>query len=142
MSKQKKIAIVGAGFVGMAAAWDLAKEGVDVTIYEASDRPGGLASGFKDDNWDWSLEKHYHHIFKTDKDILGWMEEMGLADLAYFSDTKSSLIYKSNRYQLDSPLSLLKFGPIPFFSRLRSGIVLAFLKLFPKGRLLEKSSSS
>ena len=42
-----KIAIVGAGIGGMAAAYDLVRAGHQVTIYEAADYVGGLASGFK-----------------------------------------------------------------------------------------------
>ncbi len=38
----KKIAIVGAGPAGLAAAYYLLKRGHEVDIYEASDRPGGM----------------------------------------------------------------------------------------------------
>ena len=40
-----KIAIIGAGFGGMAAAYDLSKAGHQVTIYEAAAQVGGLAAG-------------------------------------------------------------------------------------------------
>ena len=49
-----KIAVIGAGFGGLAAAYDLNKAGHDVTIYESADHAGGLASGFKEPDWDWS----------------------------------------------------------------------------------------
>jgi len=51
-----KIAVVGAGFGGMAAAYDLARAGHQVTIYEADSFVGGLASGFKEPHWRWSVE--------------------------------------------------------------------------------------
>jgi len=53
MAEQKKrtIGIIGAGPAGMSAAWDLAGAGHDVTIYEAESRPGGLAGGFKDEDY-------------------------------------------------------------------------------------------
>ena len=35
----------------MAAALTLSDAGVPVTVYEAGERVGGLAAGFKDDNW-------------------------------------------------------------------------------------------
>jgi uncharacterized protein with NAD-binding domain and iron-sulfur cluster len=72
-----KIAIIGAGFGGMAAAYDLAKAGHDVTILEAEDHPAGLASGFKEPGWDWSVEKFYHHWFAGDKHMLALIEELG-----------------------------------------------------------------
>ena len=39
-----RIAVIGAGMGGLAAAAFLAKRGEDVLVFEASDRPGGLAS--------------------------------------------------------------------------------------------------
>jgi glutamate synthase (NADPH/NADH) small chain len=37
----KRAAIVGAGPAGLSAAWELRSRGWDVTIYEATDKPGG-----------------------------------------------------------------------------------------------------
>ena len=64
---RKRIAIVGAGVAGLAAAHDLNKAGHQVTIYEAAPGVGGLAAGFKAPGWDWTLEKFYHHWFAGDK---------------------------------------------------------------------------
>ncbi len=50
-----EIAIIGAGIAGMSAAYDLARAGHRVTIYEASDGVGGLARGFREPHWDWSV---------------------------------------------------------------------------------------
>ena len=38
----KKVAIVGAGPAGLTAAFDLAKQGHAVTVFEALDKPGGM----------------------------------------------------------------------------------------------------
>jgi len=38
----KKVAVVGAGPAGLAAAHDLVKSGISVTVYEAFDHPGGM----------------------------------------------------------------------------------------------------
>jgi monoamine oxidase len=37
----KSIAVVGAGLAGLSAAYELRKRGYSVTVFEASDRPGG-----------------------------------------------------------------------------------------------------
>jgi phytoene dehydrogenase-like protein len=50
-----KTVVIGAGLGGMAAAYDLLKAGHSVDVYEGSDQAGGLASGFKEPNWDWSI---------------------------------------------------------------------------------------
>lgn len=41
-SRRAKVAIVGSGPAGLTAAWDLARSGYPVTIFEASDHPGGM----------------------------------------------------------------------------------------------------
>jgi len=73
----KNIAIIGAGFGGLSAAYDLIRQGHQVTIYEASENVGGLAAGFKEPHWDWSVEQYYHHWFASDKHILGLISELG-----------------------------------------------------------------
>ena len=72
------IAIIGAGATGLAAAHDLLNAGHKVTVFEAGAQPGGLAGGFKQDNWNWSLEKFYHHWFESDADLLKLASEIGV----------------------------------------------------------------
>ena len=55
----KKIAVVGSGPAGMAAAQQLRRAGHDVTLYERDDEPGGLLMyGIPD----FKLEKHHIHL--------------------------------------------------------------------------------
>ena len=68
----------------MAAAYDLVKTGAEVTIFEAAGHVGGLAAGFKEENWDWTVEKFYHHWFATDSHMLGLIKELGLEDQVLF----------------------------------------------------------
>lgn len=42
------VAIVGAGFAGLAAALDLVASGCRVTVIDAMTQPGGLAAGYRD----------------------------------------------------------------------------------------------
>lgn len=138
MSTQRKIAIIGAGFGGLSAAWDLVKAGHSVEIFEASDRPGGLATGFSKNGWDWTLEKHYHHVFTTDTDYQRLLSELGLTKKLFFSRVRTATRYQRESVALDSPTSLLKFKYISLLSRLRTGFGLALCKLNPFGKLLER----
>jgi len=133
-----KIAVIGAGHGGMAAAYDLNKAGHQVTLFEAAGHVGGLAFGFKEPNWDWSVEMFYHHWFQSDSDILGLMEEVGLRDQVIFPTPKTVMYYKEKFYALDSPLAALTFPGYSFFEMVRFGFVSVYLKYFASWKPLEK----
>ena len=71
-----KIAIVGAGFTGLSASFELLKKGHEVFIFEKDSGPGGLAVGFRIKEWGWSLEKHYHHWFSNDYEVVNLAREI------------------------------------------------------------------
>ena len=50
----ERVAVVGAGMSGLAAAQQLASEGMDVTVFEARNRVGGRI--WTDDSLDWPLD--------------------------------------------------------------------------------------
>ncbi len=131
-----KIGIIGAGFTGLAAAFYLQKKGHHVTIFEKDKLPGGLALGYKEKGWDWTLEQHYHHWFTNDKSVLELAEEINHKVIV--KRPKTSSFVEGGIYQLDSPVSLLKFPKIPIIDRLRTGVALAFLKYNPIWKPLEK----
>jgi protoporphyrinogen oxidase len=134
-----KIAIIGAGHGGMAAAYDLRKAGHDVVIYEAADYVGGLASGFKEPHWDWSVEKFYHHWFQSDSSMLGLMEELGLRDKVIFPRPLTVMLYQGKWYPFDSIINALRFPGLGFgLNKIRFGFVGLFLRLTNDWKSLEK----
>lgn len=133
-----KIAVIGAGFGGMAAAYDLAKAGHEVTIFEASDTVGGLAAGFKEPHWKWSLEKFYHHWFQSDADMLGLINELGLSDQVQFIRPKTVVYHKEDFYPLDSPLAALTFPGFSLLDMVRFGFVTVYIKYLASWKKLEK----
>ena len=52
---QQRVVVVGAGLAGLAAAYELSEAGLDVTVLERSQRPGGrvmtVRGQFEDDVW-------------------------------------------------------------------------------------------
>jgi len=134
-----KIAIVGAGIGGMAAAYDLVRAGHTVTIYEAADYVGGLASGFKEPEWDWSVEKFYHHWFASDRHILGLIEELGWSDRVLFPRPYTVMYYQGKFYPFDSILAALLFPGLGWgINKARFGLVGLYLRLTNNWRSLEK----
>ena len=134
-----KIAIIGAGFSGMAAAWDLRHAGHAVTIYEAADNVGGLASGFKEPGWDWYVEKFYHHWFASDKYMLGLIKELGWQDKVLFPRPLTVMYHKGKFYPFDSIIKALLFPGLGFgINKIRFGLVGVFLRLTNNWKALEK----
>ena len=130
-----KVAIIGAGFTGLAAAKKLADAGIEVSVFERDSKPGGLAIGFKEPDWKWTIEAHYHHWFTGDKHIRNLGKEIG-HEIIYVRP-KTSTLKDEEIVQLDSPITLLKFKKLPFLERVRTGIVLAYLKFTPFWKPLE-----
>lgn len=131
-----KIAIIGAGFTGLAASLKLSEKGHDVTVFEKDVNPGGLAIGFKEKNWDWTLEKHYHHWFANDNAVISLAKKINHE--VFVKRPKTCIYIGGKIYQLDSPLHVLKFPLLPTVDKLRMSAVLGFLKINPFWKPLEK----
>jgi protoporphyrinogen oxidase len=132
-----KIAVLGAGFAGLAAAYDLARAGHEVTVLDAAERPGGLAAGFKDERWDWPIEHFYHHLFTSDADILGLAREIGFGDAILTRRPVTAQWFRGRAYALDGVGPVLAFPGMPFVDRVRMGLAVAWLKVTRNWRALE-----
>jgi protoporphyrinogen oxidase len=134
-----KIAIIGAGYSGMSAAWDLRKAGHEVTIYEAADYVGGLASGFKEPGWKWSVEKFYHHWFASDNHMLGLIAELGLSGKVIFPRPYTVMYHEGKFYPLDSIIKAILFPGLGWgINKIRFGLVGLYLRLTTNWQELEK----
>jgi protoporphyrinogen oxidase len=135
------IAIIGAGYAGMSAAYDLIRAGHKVTIFEAAEKPGGLASGFKEPHWDWSVEHFYHHWFASDEHMLGLIDELGLRHKVLFPRPYTVLLYNDKWYPFDSiPQAILFPGLGWGLNKIRFGLVGLYLRLTNNWQALEKTT--
>jgi protoporphyrinogen oxidase len=123
----KKIAIIGAGFTGLTAAHELLKKGdIQVDIYEAGPSIGGLAAGieFSGNN----IELAYHHLFKTDTDIIDLISELGIDDKLKWYPSSVATIYKRKLYPFSGAIDLIKFPHLSIFNRVRLGLLTLYLQ--------------
>ncbi len=130
----RRIAIIGGGVTGLTAAYDLTRTpgGAAVTIFEHGPQLGGLAGGFRGrPEWEWPLEHFYHHLFLSDKAMLGLLDEIGFRSALKTYRPNTAIHTQGRNYPLDSVTRVLRFPLIPFFDRLRMGMVIGYLRFHP-----------
>ena len=130
------IAIIGAGYSGLTIAKKLEEKGNNVTIFEKNNSVGGMVSTV--DLYDTKLEKYYRHIFKSDKEAIELIKEMGLENELIWPSTKMGYLTNRKIYEWGTPISLLKFKELNFFEKLRFGFNVVHLKLINNYKELEK----
>lgn len=132
----KRVAIIGGGYTGLCSAKKLLENGFDVTIYEKTTEIGGMAKCIDFNNT--KIEKHYRHIFKSDKYVIELLKEFDLLDKMQWNETKMAYYSKGKGlYEFGTPISLLKYKPLTFIEKIRFGISIITIKLINNYKKLE-----
>jgi protoporphyrinogen oxidase len=103
-SSQQRVAVIGAGPMGLGAAYYLGKQGYDVSVYEAGDRVGGMTASFDFDGVE--IERFFHFICATDFDYFEILEELGLRDKLKWVNTRMGYFYDGRLSNWGDPISL------------------------------------
>lgn len=114
-----RVAVLGGGFAGLAAAYELVTQGAEVTLYEAEATLGGLAGSFSVGGQ--PLEKFYHHFFSTDASLTELVQELGVEDHVVARPSTTGMYFTNRFHRMASPVDLLRFAPLPLVDRLRLG---------------------
>jgi protoporphyrinogen oxidase len=72
-----RVVVLGAGAMGLAAAYRAVRLGHDVTLLEAAPEAGGMAAHF--DLAGLSIERYYHFVCKSDQPTFDLLAELGIA---------------------------------------------------------------
>lgn len=134
-----KIGIIGAGYTGLTVAKELMENGQDVTIYEKQPYVGGMVNTIEIFNT--RLEKYYRHIFKSDKEAIKLIKDMGLEKELIWPATKMGYLSNKTPYAFGTPISLLKFKPLNFIQKLIFGFNVIHIKLINNYKKLEKETA-
>ena len=105
-----KIAVIGAGPAGLTAAYEIAKAGHEVEVFEASPYVGGMCRSF--DLWGQTVDLGPHRFFSSDPRVNRlWLE---IAEDAYRLVDRQTRIYYNNHffdYPLQAGNALQSLGP-------------------------------
>ncbi len=113
----KEIAVIGAGPMGLAVAYELIKQGFKPTIFEADDRVGGMAAMF--DFGGIEIERYYHFHCTSDYDFFDILKELNIEDKLHWRATKMGYWYQNRLQPWGNPIALLKFKGLSPIAKFR-----------------------
>lgn len=125
---KKKVAVIGAGIAGLAAAYDLGKRGFEVDVYERNDHVGGRmrtdrsVEGYAVDSGAQFFYDVYENTFRLCK-------ELGIDDRLEKFESPYGMFRDGRLHRLDPPMK----NPLSFFSfkGLSAGAKLKLFRLIP-----------
>lgn len=120
MGAGQRIAVLGAGPMGLAVAYQLARDGHRPVVFEADDRVGGMTATFDFGGID--IERYYHFHCISDHAFLQVLDELGLADRMRWVETKMGYWYQNRLQPWGNPVALLKFQGLSLVAKFRYGL--------------------
>jgi protoporphyrinogen oxidase len=114
-----KVVVIGAGIMGLAAAYQALLDGCDVDIVEASAEAGGMAGHF--DFGGVSIERFYHFVCKTDHPTFELLTDLGIADKMRWVPTTMGFFSQGKLHHWGDPISLLRLPGVSLINKLRYG---------------------
>jgi protoporphyrinogen oxidase len=117
MSSPHKVAVIGAGPMGLAVAYELARAGDSVTVFERDARIGGMTAAV--DFGGVQIERYYHFVCGPDETTFAWLRDFGLADRLKWVDTHMGFYFRGQLYDWGHPLALLRFPGLNLVEKAR-----------------------
>ena len=122
MPDKKEISIIGGGMLGMSLALNLKHKGYQVKIFEAAEKPGGLAEPWNLNGITW--DKFYHVILMSDLNTRNLLKELGIDERLNWKETKTGFYTNGKLYSMSNTLEFLKFPPLSLFDKFRLGLTI------------------
>jgi protoporphyrinogen oxidase len=116
-----RVAVIGGGPMGLAAAYRLLQSGHQVDLYEADTVLGGMSASFDFDGI--QIERFYHFICKGDEDYFRLLEQLGIDKELRWVDTYMGYFHEGEQKDWGDPFSLLRFSGLDLISKIRYGLM-------------------
>ena len=116
----QRIAVLGAGPMGLAVAYQLARDGHQPVVFEADDRVGGMTATF--DFSGLQIERYYHFHCTSDTAFLQILDELDIAKQMHWVETKMGYWYQNRLQAWGNPWALLSFRGLSLMAKFRYGL--------------------
>ena len=136
LASAQKAAVIGAGPMGLACAYTLAKAGYKVSVFEGDDRIGGMSAAFDFDGI--AIERYYHFICKPDEPLFDILKEFGLTDRLRWRTTEMGFYNDGELYRWGRPDCLLRFPHLSLVDKLRYALHVMYTKEVSDWRALDQ----
>ncbi len=128
-------AIVGGGFLGMMLAHRLVRHGQQVTLFEAAEALGGLASAWQLDDVVW--DRHYHVTLLSDLAVRSLLRELHLEHEMQWVETRTGFYTDGQLYSLSNAFEFLQFPPLNLIDKARLALTILYASRVKDWRRLE-----
>lgn len=118
--KEQRIAVLGAGPMGLAVAYQLSLDGYKPVVFEADDRVGGMTASFDFNGLE--IERYYHFHCISDAAFLRLLDELQIADKMHWVETRMGYWYQNRLQPWGNPVALLKFRGLGLVAKFRYGL--------------------
>jgi protoporphyrinogen oxidase len=119
-----KILIIGSGLAGLSAGYKLCKSH-QITIIEKDAEIGGMAASYCQNysGKEYFIEKYYHHIFRSDSELLALIRELGLDKQMLWLKGTNAYFIDGKNYPMNTPVQILRFSPLSFTDLVKLGLL-------------------
>ncbi len=124
--------VIGGGMSGLGAADALLRSGRRVVVLEAGKSVGGLARAIRVGGE--PIEPYYHHLFPQDRETIELVDRLGLSGQLEWLPGSMGVMHGGVVHGFDSPLDVLRFGPLSLPVRLRLAAATAAQAVRPDAR--------
>lgn len=94
----KRVAVVGAGVSGLAAAYKLKSKGVNVTVFEADGRVGGKLRSVMHNGLIW--DEGANTMTEAEPEVGSLLDDLGLREKQQFVSTFHGCLFHTERHKM------------------------------------------
>lgn len=125
-----KIIIIGSGLAGLSAGYKLCKSN-EIIIFEKDEDIGGMAASYCQSyaGKKYFIEKYYHHIFRSDSELLALIRELELENHMLWLKGGNAYFVDGKNYPMNTPFEILCFKPLSYTDLVKLGMMVFRIKL-------------